>query len=302
MEGTASGKARGVIVDGARSVAIAIVAIVVAFGVINVILTTALGQNIVDRLRPHGQGRYQFVYGAAARVLLPLGLLILVVTYRRLAHGRRSGRAKTGTKLLAVGLALAASTWGFWLYDRRQAQADDDREYATVLDLVNRQKGEAQALFVAYDKQLAAVKLDGLLDPENLGSKAAIVDARQRLDALGRAVTALEDGFASSQARLRNEVEALAMPESRKRETLAGFDEHMPERESLVRAFAGAERDIVTAAEQIVGYAGTRSGKPGGDTREYDRLRGRLRAAVEREERIAGQLQGGGPAPATSNR
>lgn len=284
-------RAVGLAVDVARSALIALLVFALACGVVGVVMTTDVARPLVGGQATQGHGPYEELFGAAASSLGALCSFTFFSWLVFFTARRKAGRPASARMPIVVGLLLSGATWGYSFYAARQVKSDDDREYAAAVALRDRQNGELVALFAAYQQEQATARLEGVAELGNGGSKEAIGLAKQRLAALGRAVTALQSGFDGAHARFRHEIEALEILDRHKRTMLEGFDLKARKRANRVRAYCAAERARVATGDQILAFAATRSGTTRGPTRELDRLLERLRAAAEKAEQLAAELQ-----------
>ena len=291
-----------------KGVGLVVVVLAVIGGVLNILLLTSTGQELVDRLRPPHVGRYQYVYGGLGSLLAKLAPLIaLVGSLSAIRRGRIGLAARAGTgmpvraKLVVAALVFAAGCWGFWLYRVHQLRADDDHDYQAAREIVDRLNADAEKLGEAFGRDEAAVDFPRLLDQKSLVSRSEIDDGRHRLEVFYQAVKRLEADATALQERLRADIGALAIGEDNKRMALAAFDEKAATDRSQVKAFAAGELEVVAAAGAILSFAESRSGtiridrgalqlKSSADVREYQRLRGRFQSAVERQEKMQKEI------------
>jgi hypothetical protein len=119
-----------------KGIGLAVVVLAVIGGVLNILLLTSTGQELVDHLRPPAVGRYRYVYGGLGSLFATLGPFIaLVGSLSAIRRGRTGLAARAGegmpvrAKLVVAALVLAAGCWGIWLYRVHQLRADDDHDY-----------------------------------------------------------------------------------------------------------------------------------------------------------------------------
>jgi hypothetical protein len=293
---------------GLETVGLVLVGLAVLLGVLNIVLLTSAGQELVDRLRPPGVGRYQYVYGGLGTLLAKLSpLLAVVCSLSAVRRGRVARAASAGrgmsvrAKLVVAALVFAAASWGVSLYRMQQQRADDDHDYQAARQIFDRLQADAAKLGEALRLEEAAVDFPRLLDKKSLVSKSDIEGGRLRLEAFVQAVKRFEADVTALEERVRGDITALAIADERKRQTLAAFDEKAATDRSQLKVLVAAELELGVAAGEILSFAESRSGtirvdrdalqiKSRADVREYQRLVGRFQSAVERREKTLKEM------------
>jgi hypothetical protein len=311
LEKNTPGKGRALrdgIFGALKAIGLMVVVLAVIGGVLNLLLLTSTGQELVDRMRPPDVGRYQYVYGGLGGLFAKLATLIAIagslsaIRRGRIAVAARAGRGMpVRAKLVVAALVFAAGCWGIWLYRTHQLRADDDRDYQAAREIADRLHADAEKLGEAFGRAEAAVGFPRLLDEKSLVSRRDIDDGRHRLETFYQAVKRFEADATALRERGRADIAALAIADENKRMALAAFDQQGATDRSQVKALAAVELELVAAAGEILSFAESRSGtirvdrgalqlKSSADVREYQRLRGRFQSAVDRQEKILKEI------------